>query len=91
LEQKTVRVLAEMRDRHVVISVCDNGAGIPAEEREKVFEKFHQIENSFTGQIPGAGLGLALCKKVVQEMGGEITLVSELGKGTTVSVSFPRA
>jgi signal transduction histidine kinase len=71
--------------------VCDNGAGIPAEEREKVFEKFHQIENSFTGQIPGAGLGLALCKKVVQEMGGEITLVSELGKGTTVSVSFPRA
>jgi signal transduction histidine kinase len=63
--------------------------GIPAEERDKIFQKFYQIENSFTGQVPGAGLGLALCKKVVEAMNGKIQLQSEIGKGTTFSVTLP--
>jgi PAS domain S-box-containing protein len=87
--KRAVTVSAEKSKGKIVIHVADNGVGIPPEEREKVFEKFYQIENSFTGQVPGAGLGLALCKKVVEAMGGEIGLTSQIGKGTTVSVALP--
>lgn len=87
-EKKTLSISANTNDKKVTINFRDNGVGIPSEEKEKVFQKFHQIENSFTGQVPGAGLGLALCKKVVTEMGGEILVDSTLGEGTTVSVQL---
>lgn len=89
--EKKVVVSAVSQGKFVAISVKDNGVGIPAEEKEKVFQKFYQIENSFTGQVPGAGLGLALCKKAVEAMGGDIHLESELGRGTTVVVQFSAA
>jgi two-component system sensor histidine kinase VicK len=88
-ESKTILVKSEKSNGMVEVHVLDNGVGIPAEEREKVFQKFYQIESSFTGQVPGAGLGLALWKKVVEAMGGKIQLQSELGKGTRVSVTLP--
>lgn len=87
--KKTVIIGADEANGNVTVRVTDNGVGIPPEEREKVFQKFYQIENSFTGQVPGAGLGLALCKKVVEAMGGKISLDSEIGKETTVSISLP--
>ncbi len=87
-EKKQIVISSEKKNGGVTVHVSDNGVGIPSEERDKVFQKFYQIENSFTGQVPGAGLGLALCKKVVEEMGGKIQLQSELGKGTKVSVTF---
>jgi histidine kinase len=87
-EQKKVTVTADIKKDKVVVQIQDNGTGIPSEEREKVFQKFYQVEDYFTGQVPGAGLGLAFCKKVVEEMGGEIKLTSTLKKGTSVSVSF---
>jgi signal transduction histidine kinase len=80
------KMILEINTHH---SSRDNGIGIPPEEQEKVFEKFHQVENSFTGQVPGAGLGLALCKKVLEAMGGKISLRSEIGKGTDVTLAFP--
>jgi signal transduction histidine kinase len=89
--EKKVVVSAAPKGKFVAISVKDNGVGIPVEEKEKVFQKFYQIENSFTGQVPGAGLGLALCKKAIEAMGGQIHLESELGRGTTVVVQFPAA
>ncbi len=54
------------------LSVLDNGPGIPPEERSKIFDKFYQIEESFTGQVEGAGLGLALVKQVVEAHGGVV-------------------
>lgn len=88
-KEKEISVFAEKRDGEAVITVRDNGIGIPPEEKEKVFQKFYQVENSFTGQIPGAGLGLSLCKKVVEAMGGSISIESEIGKGTDVRVKLP--
>ncbi len=87
--KKNVTVDFERDGNWVIAHVRDNGVGIPPEEQGKVFEKFHQVENSFTGQVPGAGLGLALCKKVMEAMGGRISLTSEIGKGTDVAVAFP--
>ena len=88
-KKKEIRVSAVRKNGAVQVTIADNGVGIPGEEKEKVFQKFYQIENSFTGQVPGAGLGLALCKKVVEAMGGSIELDSELGKGTRVRITFP--
>jgi two-component system, OmpR family, phosphate regulon sensor histidine kinase PhoR len=86
---KEVAVEAQKVGKGVEIKFRDNGIGIPPEETEKVFQKFYQIENSFTGQVPGAGLGLALCKKVVEAMGGQISIQSHLKQGTTVTIVLP--
>ena len=86
---KELWVRAGVENGMAVIQVRDNGVGIPPEEREKVFQKFYQVENHFTGQVPGAGLGLALSRKVMDAMGGRIRLESEIGQGTTVFLSLP--
>jgi signal transduction histidine kinase len=71
------------------ISIDDNGRGIPAEDQGKVFEKFYQIEKFFTGNVEGAGLGLALVKRLVGAYRGQIGLKSEIGKGATFTVALP--
>ncbi len=70
------------------MEVADNGAGIPAEERKKIFEPFYQIYKYFHGNIPGLGLGLTLVKKLVELNKGKIEVESEIGKGTTFKVVF---
>lgn len=89
--QKEKKIIIKgTRDGQLVsIEFIDNGVGIPPEEFEKIFEKFYQVENSFTGQVPGAGLGLAMCKKVVEGMGGKITVQSKVGTGSNFRVLFP--
>ncbi len=88
--KKTVTISCAELTNAVRIVVADNGVGIPPEEQEKVFQKFYQVENHFTGQVPGAGLGLSLCKKVVETMGGVVLLTSQIGEGTQLSIDLPR-
>ncbi len=75
----------------VTVTIADNGMGIPPEEMENLFQKFHQIEKYFTGQVKGAGLGLPLVKRLVEGIGGEISITSKLGVGTTAVVTLPAA
>ncbi len=89
-KEKKITVGGEVGDGYVTLWIEDNGIGIPSEEREKVFLKFYQIENSFTGQIPGAGLGLALCKKIIESMYGRIDIDSTLNVGTRVLIRMPQ-
>ncbi|MFN0117336.1 MAG: ATP-binding protein [Elusimicrobiota bacterium] len=88
-EEKMVKITASPLSDGVLVKIKDNGPGIPPEEIGKLFEKFYQVENSFTGQVPGAGLGLALCKKMMTLMNGEITITSKLGEGSVVELKFP--
>jgi two-component system phosphate regulon sensor histidine kinase PhoR len=88
-DDKRIKITAQQDGKIIKINFEDNGVGIPVEERVKIFQKFYQIENSFTGQVPGAGLGLALCRRVVEEMEGDIQVQSELGHGSTFTVILP--
>ena len=72
------------------LTVADNGPGIPAEERAKIFEKFYQIDPQNTGQVRGFGLGLFYARQFVRDHGGTITLDSTPGAGTKVTISLPR-
>ena len=72
-----------------VMRVSDTGAGIPREAQEYVFEPFRQVNNAITRENRGTGLGLSIAKQLVDLMDGEITLESEVDKGSTFSVSLP--
>jgi len=87
----TVRVTAAPADdNRVSVSVADTGPGIPERMREHVFDKFWQLDTSVTREHGGAGLGLAITNELAQMLGGEISLESEEGKGTTFVVTLPR-
>lgn len=77
----------------LVISVSDTGIGISKEDLERIFLPFSQLDPSSTKRYDGAGLGLAICKRLVGQLGGRIKVDSELGKGSVfrVSLSFKKA
>jgi len=77
-------------DDKIVFHVKDNGIGIPEGEIDKIFVKFYQVDTSLTRKHPGAGLGLAVSKGIVEGLSGKIWVESELGKGTRVYFSIPR-
>ena len=83
------RVLRE-RD-HAVIRITDTGRGISEDEAGEIFNKFFRSTTVTTDAIPGIGLGLAISKTIVDAHGGEISVTSELGKGTTFEVRLALA
>jgi signal transduction histidine kinase len=84
-----VRVTAEAIDGHFAVRVVDTGPGIPEQERTRIFEQFHQIDDSNTKAKGGTGLGLAIAKQIVEMHGGRIWVDSTLGKGSTFRMELP--
>jgi two-component system phosphate regulon sensor histidine kinase PhoR len=76
----TLAIQAES-DTLIMVSVADNGIGIPANRQGEVFEAFHQLDSSSTRRYGGTGLGLALVREIVSAHGSEIKVQSEPGKG----------
>jgi len=72
-----------------IVSVSDTGPGIPDEERERIFNKFHQVDSTITRTKGGTGLGLAIAKQIVEMHGGRIWVESTLGKGSTFQMELP--
>jgi len=77
-------------DNRVVISVKDTGVGIPAEDIPHLFQKFYRVDNSDTREIGGTGLGLYLCRKLTEVMGGQIWAESQYKQGSTFYIGLPR-
>ena len=85
-----IKVSASQLENDVTISVHDNGCGIPKEKLDKVFSKFYQVDMSNTREKGGVGLGLSICKKIVDEHNGKIWIESELSQETTIHVTLPK-
>ena len=89
--RKGTRVTIRTRQQgaELVISVNDQGIGIPAKELERVFDRMYRIEQRLATNTRGAGLGLAICKGLVEAHGGRIWIESEEGKGSTCYFTLP--
>ena len=77
-------------DQHVELEIEDNGIGIPADQLERIFDRFTQVEGSATRRYEGSGIGLALVKEIVTLHGGTVSVESELGRGSTFTMVLPR-
>ena len=83
-------VIETIRDeREVGVAVSDNGCGIASEELPRIFERFYKIPNPANPHSPGTGLGLHICREIAKAHGGDITVVSEPGKGSRFALRLP--
>ncbi|HAZ48586.1 MAG TPA: histidine kinase [Cyanobacteria bacterium UBA11369] len=89
-EKGEVRVTAKMgANQTVILSVADTGIGIAPENQTRIFEEFVQVNHPLQKRVKGTGLGLPLCKKLSELLGGRVDLQSTLGVGSTFSVTLP--
>ena len=79
----------ESEAESLVIRVADSGIGIPQDRVEEIFESFRQIDGGVTRRHGGTGLGLAICRNLARAMGGDVTVVSTLGAGSTFALTLP--
>lgn len=75
----------------VEVCICDNGIGIPAEHLDRIFDRFHRVDTRLTREVNGLGLGLAICKRIVELHDGSIWAESSPGEGSTFHVLLPVA
>lgn len=85
----TVHIGCSEQQGRVRLDVSDTGIGIPREHRDRIFERFYRVDRARSRELGGTGLGLAIVKHLVQVFGGQVTLESEPGKGSTFSVFLP--
>ena len=76
-------------DNHIDLMIADSGSGIPLSEQAQLFEPWYQAPSGKSHAVQGSGLGLFICREIVQRMGGSLTLTSTPGSGTTVRVQLP--
>jgi two-component system phosphate regulon sensor histidine kinase PhoR len=87
----TVRVRLDAAEGRAILQVADNGEGIPADELPRIFERFYRVDKARTRQTGGTGLGLAIVRHVAEAHGGAVRAGSELGRGSTFTVTLPLA
>ena len=93
-EDEPLRLTVSTRDvtgGRLEVTVADNGIGIRREDLKKIFEKFYRVPTGNLHDVKGFGLGLAYVNKMVGELGGQITVESELGQGTRFIITLPLA
>ena len=89
-EGGVITLSAKQKGDHVEFAIQDSGLGLPAEETERIFERFYRADSSRQRGDGGSGLGLAIAKSIVQAHNGQLSAESEAGKGLKITVSLPR-
>ena len=89
-EGGTILVRLERLPNEIKVSVADEGIGLPADQKERIFERFYQIDGSSRRRFGGTGLGLAIVRRIVEAHNGRIWVESELGKGSTFVFTLPQ-
>ncbi|HKR09773.1 MAG TPA: CheR family methyltransferase [Gemmatimonadaceae bacterium] len=89
-DRGSIEVRARLDNDSLVVSVADTGIGIAPEHQEKIFERFWQVDQTKTRTRGGTGLGLLVCRGLARQLGGEIIVASELGRGSTFTLKLPR-
>lgn len=89
-EESTISIEGHVVPHHVTVSVADEGLGIPDADQPHVFERFYRVEDSAIRSTPGTGLGLHICKSLVEAHGGQIWVESEPGRGSRFTFAIPR-
>ncbi len=89
-EGGTITVAAKDLGERVSVAISDQGIGIPPEHLDKIFARFHRVDSKDTRQAGGTGIGLYLVKHLVEAHGGEITVTSKVGKGSTFTFELPK-
>ncbi len=84
-----VSVELQVQPNQIVVEVADTGYGISEEDQQKIFERFYRARDERLASIPGTGLGLSLAREIVRLHGGDITLDSQVGQGSTFTLSLP--
>ena len=87
-ENGAVRVSLQRREGQILLAVQDTGIGIPADQQERIFERFYRVDKSHSKEVGGTGLGLSIVKHGVACHGGKIRLESEPGRGTLIEIQF---
>ncbi|MCQ6560588.1 HAMP domain-containing sensor histidine kinase [Paenibacillus mendelii] len=88
-EGGTISVTLEQQDDRAVVHIADSGIGMSAEDQSRIFERFFKADKSRTRTAGGSGLGLSIVHKIVELHQGTISVRSQLGEGTTLSISLP--
>lgn len=85
----SIKLAVSLDKEYLKISIKDTGVGIPDDKHNIIFDSFRQVDDSHTRRFEGVGIGLAISKKIVTTLGGEISVISELNKGSEFIVTIP--
>lgn len=83
---KTVRIEAEEREDNLIISIIDEGIGIPVEHQQRIFERFYRVDKARSRKVGGTGLGLSIVKNICISLGAKVTVESKSGEGSTFRI-----
>jgi signal transduction histidine kinase len=86
---RAIKVTLDRNNGDAIISVTDHGIGIPRDEQEKIFERFHRVSTGLVHDVKGSGLGLSLVRHIAESHGGTVSVESEVGSGSTFTIYLP--
>jgi two-component system sensor histidine kinase VicK len=86
----TISVTIHEQTDDILVTIKDEGIGVPKEKQEKIFERFYQVDGSARRRFGGTGIGLAIVKRIVDAHKGQIWVESEVGQGSIFSFTLPK-